>query len=325
MRIGSPRCGTDAPSAAWRWLWRCSRRVPARADIIAAVQVTGPDGSPDIAVMNATHRRARDAARGHQHRRAGAAPEHQQGRQAARVPAARSCGGDAARDRAGHLDGQTADLFNGFEVATRPPSDPEIAPDGSVVYTGAPFAPAASGGFRAEVVFTQLANFPNGPFGRGTIQPQYNFADQGATSHPSAGGIFIAYGEERPGFAPVVILSPLGGNSSNPLQRTDHAYSHPAIAANSPQLALLVDRPLERRAGRHRVPPRDDRGPARHADRPAGDRQLRGRVAARVHARQPLRRVRAPPQDARPPVRVGQPDPDAAEHRRDRPRRAGVR
>src|SRR5262245_19952636 len=26
----------------------------ARADIIAAVQVTGPDGSPDIAVMNAT-------------------------------------------------------------------------------------------------------------------------------------------------------------------------------------------------------------------------------------------------------------------------------
>ena len=140
--------------------------------------------------------------------------------------------------------GQTADLFNGFEVATRPPTDPEIAPDGSVVYTGAPFGPAANGGFRAEIVFTQLANFPAGPFSRGTIQPQYNYAHQGNTSHPSAGGIFIAYGEERPDFAPSVILSPLGGNSSNPLQRTDHAYSHPAIAATSPQLALLVDRPL---------------------------------------------------------------------------------
>ena len=113
--------------------------------------------------------------------------------------------------------GQTADLFNGFEVATRPPSDPEIAPDGSVVYTGAPFGPAANGGFRAEIVFTQLANFPAGPFSRGTIQPQYNYAHQGNTSHPSAGGIFIAYGEERPDFAPSVILSPLGGNSSNPL------------------------------------------------------------------------------------------------------------
>jgi hypothetical protein len=215
----------------------------ARADLLAAVQVTGPDGSADIAVMNAA---------------TGARLALPAGINTAAQELHPSIATDGKRlvflrqdpaagtTRVIVLDtttGQTADLFSGFEVAQRPPSDPEIARDGSVVYTGAPFAPASNGNFRAEIVFTQLANFPNGPFSRGTIQPQYNYAHQGATSHPSAGGIFIAYGEQRPGFTSSVILSPLGGNSSSPLSRTDHAYSHPAIAASSPQLALLVDRP----------------------------------------------------------------------------------
>ena len=216
----------------------------ARGDIIAAVQVTGPDGSADIAVMNASTGERATLPAGVNTAAQELHPSiSNDGRRLVFLrqdPAA----GTTRVIVTETATGQSADLFNGFEVAQRPPTDPEIARDGSVVYTGAPFAPVSGGGFRAEVVFTQLANFPNGPFGRGAIAPQYNFADQGATSHPSAGGVLIAYGEQRPGFVPSIIVSPLGGNSSNPLQRADHAYSHPAIAATSPQLTLLVDRPL---------------------------------------------------------------------------------
>jgi hypothetical protein len=216
----------------------------ARADIIAAVQVTGPDGSPDIAVMNAT---------------TGVRATLPAGINTAAQELHPSISTNGKRLVFLRLDpvagtrrvivldtstGQTADLFNGFEVLQRPPSDPEIAPDGSVVFTGAPFAPLQSGGFRAEVLFTRLDNFPSGPYTRGAIAPQYNFAHQGTTSHPSLGGVFVAYGEARPDFAQSVILSPLGGNSSNPLTRTDHHFSHPAIAANDPQLTLVVDRPV---------------------------------------------------------------------------------
>jgi hypothetical protein len=215
----------------------------ASADIIAAVQVTGPDGSPDIAVMNATtgERAALPA-----------------GINTAAQELHPSISKDGKRLVFLRLDpvagtrrvivldtstGQTADLFNGFEVLQRPPSDPEIAPDGGVVFTGAPFAPVQGGGFRAEVVFTRLDNFPTGPYTRGASAPQYNFAHQGTTSHPSRGGLFVAYGEARPDFTQSVILSPLGGNSSSPLSSTAQHFSHPAIAATDPQLTLAVARP----------------------------------------------------------------------------------
>ena len=62
---------------------------------------------------------------------------------------------------------QSADLFNGFEVAQRPPSDPAIMPSSSVVYTGGPFV-AQSGEFSAPIVSTALFDFPSGPFTRTT-------------------------------------------------------------------------------------------------------------------------------------------------------------
>jgi hypothetical protein len=213
----------------------------AGADIIAAVQVTGPDGSPDIAVMNATTGERATLPAGINTAQQELHPSiSTNGRRLVFL----RLDPVAGTRRVIVVDTQTgvsADLFNGFEVAARPPSDPEIARDGSVVYTGAPFAPEGSR-FRVQIVFTQLANFPNGPFGRGTIQPQYTFGTNGGTSHPSAGGVFVAYGADRPGLGSAVILSPLGGESSSPLERAFHSYTHPAIAAEDPTLALAVDR-----------------------------------------------------------------------------------
>ena len=288
----------------------------ARADIIAAVQVTGPDGSPDIAVMNATTGERATLPAGINTAAQELHPSiSNDGRRLVflRLDPAAGTRRVIVLDTA---TGQTADLFNGFEVAARPPSDPEIARDGSVVYTGAPFAPVSGGGFRAEVVFTQLANFPNGP-----VRPR---RDRAAVQLRRPGSHLASR-------APAGSSSPTARSDRASARRSssarwaatrrtrssarDHAYSHPAIAATSPQLALLVDRPLARRAGRHRVPPRDDRRACPAPRRCCRRSSTRATSRCRVHARQPLRRLRAPLQDARPPVRVGQPDADAAERR----------
>ena len=216
----------------------------ASADIIAAVQVTGPDGSPDIAVMNATtgERAALPA-----------------GINTAAQELHPSISKDGKRLVFLRLDpvagtrrvivldtstGQTADLFNGFEVAPAAAERPRDRPDGSVVFTGAPFAPVQGGGFRAEVVFTQLDNFPSGPFNRGAIAPQYNFAHQGPPRIPAAAASSSPTGRRAPASRPSVILSPLGGNSSSPLTRTDHALQPPGDRGHDPQLTLAVDRPV---------------------------------------------------------------------------------
>ena len=215
----------------------------ARADIIAAVQVTGPDGSPDIAVMNATTGVRATLPAGINTAAQELHPSISQ--DGKRLVFMRLDPGAGTR-RIIVLDtatGQSADLFNGFEVAQRPPGDPEIDAAGQVVFTGAPFAPVPGGNFRAEVVFTRLDNFPNGPYSRGVIFTNFNFAHQGVTTHPSRGGLLVGYGEARPGFKPTVILSPLGGNSSGLFQRSGRVYGHPALAAEDPTLTLMVERP----------------------------------------------------------------------------------
>ncbi len=215
----------------------------AHADIFAAVGVTGPGATPDVAVMNATTGARLSLPAGVNTTAEERHPSiSTNGRRLTYVRLDPTAG--TRRVIVTDLStGQSSDLFNGFEVLERPPADPEIAPDGSVVYTGGPFVREGSS-FFSDITFTQLAAFPNGPYARGRIRPQYAFAHDGFTSHPSAGGVFVAYGEERPGFTPEAILSPLGGNSSGPLTRADHAYSHPAVAADDPGIALLVDRPL---------------------------------------------------------------------------------
>ncbi|MDQ4040154.1 MAG: hypothetical protein M3141_00210, partial [Actinomycetota bacterium] len=64
--------------------------------------------------------------------------------------------------------GQSADLFNGFEVASDPPTTPTFSADGTKVLTGRRLerlaANAPPGTLQASYTETDVTNFPNGPF-----------------------------------------------------------------------------------------------------------------------------------------------------------------
>jgi hypothetical protein len=59
--------------------------------------------------------------------------------------------------------GQSADLFNGFEVASHTPLAPLITADGNVVFTGGRWRPV-SNGFQPFVTSTDVTGFPTAPF-----------------------------------------------------------------------------------------------------------------------------------------------------------------
>ena len=231
---------------------RCSLPGAARADIIAAVQVTGPDGSPDIAVMNATTGERATLPAGINTAAQELAPEHQQGRRGGSC----SCALDpvAGTRRVIVLDtatGQTADLFNGFEVAPRPPSDPEIAPDGSVVlHRGAVRAGAGRRLPRGGRLHAagQLPERPVHAAARS--QPQYNFAHQGShlASRAAGGDLHRLRGGSARTSRPVGHPQPAGRQLVEPAHsaRTTPTAT-PRSRPPSPQLTLLVDRPLARR------------------------------------------------------------------------------
>ena len=143
---------------------------------------------------------------------------------------------------------QSADLFNGFEVAQRAPSDPAILPSSSVVYTGGPFV-AVSGGFSAPVVSTALSNFPTGPFMRSTVEQQYNFITNGSLQDLAAGGAFIAFQETRAGSQGELVLRQLGGVASSPLASSKTTFANPGIAAISPEIVVFDQRSVSGGSG----------------------------------------------------------------------------
>ena len=139
------------------------------------------------------------------------------------------------------ITSQSADLFNGFEVAQRAPSDPAILPSSSVVYTGGPFV-AVSGGFSSPVVSTALFNFPTGPFTRSTVEQQYNFATNGSLQDLAAGGALIAFQETRAGSQGELILRQLGGTASFPLANSKTTFANPGMAASNPEIVVFDQR-----------------------------------------------------------------------------------
>jgi hypothetical protein len=66
--------------------------------------------------------------------------------------------------------GQTADLFNTFDVGTLQPTTPFVEPDGSAVLTGAPFS------LKPQWTETSLSSFPNSPFTH--TQTQFPIVEQ---------------------------------------------------------------------------------------------------------------------------------------------------
>ena len=137
---------------------------------------------------------------------------------------------------------QSADLFNGFEVAQRAPSDPAILPSSSVVYTGGPFVPVSGGGFSAPVVSTALSNFPTGPFTRSTVEQQYDFIADGSLQDLAAGGALIAFQETRAGTQGELVLRQLGGTASFPLANSQTTFANPNMAASNPEIVVFDQR-----------------------------------------------------------------------------------
>jgi len=142
--------------------------------------------------------------------------------------------------------GQAADLFTGFEVATRAPDGAAITPNGQTVATGGPFVPATGqNSFFSDLTLTDVRGFPTAPFPRGLLRPQYSFVENGQVASPVAGGNnLFAYVETRAGFNGELVLSQLGATSSLPQARANETYDNPAIAATSPQFVLFDSRPV---------------------------------------------------------------------------------
>jgi hypothetical protein len=143
---------------------------------------------------------------------------------------------------------QSADLFNGFEVAQRAPSDPAIMPTSSIVYTGGPFV-AQSGAFAAPIVSTALFDFPQGPFTRSALQIQYTFATNGSLQDMAVGGAFIAFQETRAGFNGELVLRQLGGTASQPLASSKVTFANPGLAANDPGIVVFDQRSVSGGSG----------------------------------------------------------------------------
>ena len=166
---------------------------------------------------------------------------------------------------------QSADLFNGFEVAQRAPSDPAIMPTSSIVYTGGPFV-AQSGAFAAPIVSTALLDFPQGPFTRSALQIQYTFATNGSLQDMAIGGAFIAFQEYARGLQRASSsCGSSGGSASQPLgQQQGERSRSPGWRRTNPKhrglrrSASVFRRPHHRR---HRLPPDDD-GRASSGSRP---------------------------------------------------------
>jgi WD40-like Beta Propeller Repeat len=81
--------------------------------------------------------------------------------------------------------GQQADLFNAFEAGQYMPVNPTITPDGTTVITGAASQPSGNL-FVPTWIETDISGFPTGPFPH-TVrqQPNLGVSEPGSTSDPS--------------------------------------------------------------------------------------------------------------------------------------------
>lgn len=147
--------------------------------------------------------------------------------------------------------GETADLFNGFEAASDPPSSPAISADGLKVATGGAFEIDPSAGATSapgsvpRIVLTDVSTFPAGPYSRTTYNPGFFFPNDGGgqTADPFFSGTNLAFRETRAGsprsglvlgIRPVANFGRLANGSVS--------FAHPTIAAPGGVQTLLFDR-----------------------------------------------------------------------------------
>ena len=139
--------------------------------------------------------------------------------------------------------GQTADLFNGFEVASTHPTSPSITPDGNLVLTGAPFD-TFMGQPISGITQTDVTAFPNGPYPHSTVKSALGFGADN-TRDPVAGGPdqspLVAFTRISSAGQRRLVLAPFGGTASTVLQSATLNLEHPAIGTPGGQPTVVFD------------------------------------------------------------------------------------
>jgi hypothetical protein len=158
--------------------------------------------------------------------------------------------------------GRSADLFNGFEAASDPPSTPTFSLDGTKVLTGRrlerrdPLAPA--GALQGSVTETDVTNFPNGPFAHRVVPA--GGADStaaGRTLQPVPfGSNLLAFGTDFASGGSPGRITVQGPGGATTLSDATHGLAKPTISepagavvfestpAATPFVTKLVFRPL---------------------------------------------------------------------------------
>ncbi len=143
--------------------------------------------------------------------------------------------------------GESADLFNGFEVASHPPRSPEITPDGNTVMTGGEFRPE-SGKFRPFVTFTDVSTFPGGPFAHSEknvdrLLTSDGFIDDLAATGSSLGSqvafqVPFQSGIQNDGLALTNVVST---GLSGVIRTGNGPFAHPALGSPGGSPTLVFD------------------------------------------------------------------------------------
>jgi hypothetical protein len=139
--------------------------------------------------------------------------------------------------------GQSSDLFNGFEAAQRPPGEPAIAPDGSKVVVGGPLTQRDSISYFADLIATDLAPFPAGPYTHTTIRPQSVVHLVGTVDDTVVGGDGLMAYAINDVNQQLVLMQP-DGTVSAPQGSLPISDANPALAADHPTIVAFDQRRL---------------------------------------------------------------------------------
>jgi len=139
--------------------------------------------------------------------------------------------------------GQTADVFDAFEIAADRPHFSSITPNGATLATGRDDR-SVLGRFIPRVTLTSLASFPSGPFARSTLGVSRMYPSQGFVETVAAGGnnLFALHVRPDRRLRGEIVLTQLGGTSSAVVRSPTIAYLLPALAASNPQQVVFVER-----------------------------------------------------------------------------------
>ena len=213
----------------------------ARADIFAAVQVAAPAPRTDfdVAVLNASTGARVALPAGTNTAADETHPIDHDRRQAAGLRAL----GPRRRHRAHHRRrphrrrrARTSSTASRSRSAR--PASPAISPDGSKVVVGGPLTKVDNTSNFADLISTDLAPFPTGPYVHTTLRPQYTVHLVGTVDDPVVAGQRpdgVRHQRREPGAG---VMRP-DGTASIPQGNLPTSNANPAIAADHPTLVAF--------------------------------------------------------------------------------------